>query len=390
MVTFGILLAGSTAGCSQQAAPTPAAAATPARQATQNWPAVAQTERSRQLTRYARLLAGVNDPDAAADDPLRASTAFRNHAQLMAPLWASYQTNMSTKIRPWAEKSLTAVPESDTLFYPFGGADFMFPDTFFPKRHTYVLLGLERVGIPAGLEKLPVERLDPMYARVQKAITPLLKSSFFVTLDMQSAVFDDGVVTVFEALLGGAGHRIVEITLVGLGRDGAVSPRGNTEVTSARPGVRIDFVRQGESEVRTLYYFREDISDKGLASLGGLLPFVDTLGTKVTFVKAASYCMHGSDFSTIRNYVLTNSLAILQDDTGVPYRFFQSPRWDVHYFGLYTHPIPVFQSYKQPALAAAFAKGENVGPLDFRIGYGDSLKSHLILAIKTQAVNPAR
>jgi len=389
MVMVGLLLAGLSGGCRQQAPV--AASATPAVGRSRTaLPAVARTPRSRQLTRYARLVAGVDDPDAAPGDALRAAETYRIHAREMTALWSHYESIASTKIRPWAEKSLAAVPDAPTLFYPFGGADLLFPTTFFPKARTYVLVGLERVGVPADLETLSAAKLEALYGRARKAMTPLLKSSFFVTLDMQSDVYAEGVVSVLEALLAGAGDRLVETSLVSVGGDGTLKPRESAETTHAKPGVRIDFVKDGETDVRSVYYFRMDISDKGLSSLGGLLPFVDTLGPKVTFVKAASYCMHGSDFSMIRNYVLNNSLAILQDDTGVPYRYLDAAHWDVRYFGLYTKPIPSFQRFRQPALAEAFARRENVGPLDFRIGYGDSMASSLMLAIKRATSLPAR
>ena len=38
--------------------------------------------------------------------------------------------------------------------------------------------------------------------------------------------------------------------------------------------------------------------------------------------KSTSYMLHRKEFSLIRNLVLDNSAAILQDDSGIPYRLF--------------------------------------------------------------------
>jgi len=42
-----------------------------------------------------------------------------------------------------------------------------------------------------------------------------------------------------------------------------------------------------------------------------------------SYFKATSYMTHKAQFSMIRDQVLAKSDAILQDDSGIPYRFFQ-------------------------------------------------------------------
>ena len=228
------------------------------------------------------------------------------------------------------------------------------------------------------------------YGCVQKALTPLLQATFFRTLEMQSDTLQDGILTILATLIAGTGHRILAVSTLALSKEGRVTERGKTDPPATAAGARIDFVPEGETETRTLYYFRTDLSDKGLAKQGGLLAFADTLPSKVSFAKAAAYLMHGQDFSTIRNYLLTHTQAVLQDDTGVPLRYFDHAVWDVHFFGHYTQPIAMFMNHRQKDLAAAFEKGDNVSPLEFHVGYGTSLASNMLLAVRRSAPGAAK
>ena len=342
--------------------------------------AKAEAEPSRRYTRFARLLAGVDDPLAAAGDPRRASEAFQAHAREMAVLWTMHNTT-AAQIRPWVDRELAPVQQAKTLFYPFAGADYLYANAFFPRAQTYVLVGLERVGALGDLDAMSAKNVELEYARIQKTVTPLLRATFFRTLEMQSDVLQDGVLTVLATLIAGTHHRLVAIEPVTLSLDGRVTTPGRAEPTST-PGARIDFVDEGATDVRTLYYFRTDLSDKGLARQGGLLAFLDTLPEKVTFTKAAAYTMQGQTFSVIRNYVVTHSQAVLEDDTGVPLRYFDSARWDIRLFGQYVEPIPMFRNYRQVGLAEAFASEKNVRPLPFHIGYGSTSASNLMLAVR--------
>ncbi len=307
----------------------------------------------------------------------------------MAVLWAPHDAAVAERVRPWAREALAPVQSFETVFYPFAGADFLFPHAFFPRAHTYVLAGLERVGKVSDLDALPASAVAATYARVEKAVTPLLTGSFFYTREMESDLYQDGILTLLVTFVGGTHHQILTVDTIELSADGHVTPAGSASGRGT-PGGRITFVDDHDPTVRTLYYFRADISNAGLAKHGGLLAFMRTLSPPVTFTKAASYCMHGPLFSTIRDFVLTRSQAVLQDDTGVPLRSFDQATWDTQYFGLYKQPIPRFHNYFQPALAAAYADGAHVHPLTFHVGYGQMMASNLLLATRRTALPHAR
>ena len=91
--------------------------------------------------------------------------------------------------------------------------------------------------------------------------------------------------------------------------------------------------------------------------------------------------MHdGKQFSSIRSLVIDNTITLFQDDTGVPYRFFEKqPEWHGKFFGEYVAPVEDFsRGLYQPELDSAFKKGS--APLPFSLGYHWSTrKQHYML-----------
>ena len=87
------------------------------------------------------------------------------------------------------------------------------------------------------------------------------------------------------------------------------------------PSVRIRFQKPGEATERVLYYFSADLSDQGLAKNRVPLQWFDGFAPRATYIKSASYLMHKTYFSAIREFILAKSAVIVQDDSGVPLRF---------------------------------------------------------------------
>jgi hypothetical protein len=100
-----------------------------------------------------------------------------------------------------------------------------------------------------------------------------------------------------------------------------------------------------------------------------------------SLVKSASYLMHSDSFSTVREFLLTRSQVLLQDDSGVPIRYFEQDDWNLRPYGKYLGPIALFAGQKQPQLGQLFRKSAQ--RIDFGIGYRwRSQESNLLLATK--------
>ena len=105
--------------------------------------------------------------------------------------------------------------------------------------------------------------------------------------------------------------------------------------------------------------------------------------------KATSYMIHNNDFSIIRDIALSTSGAILQDDSGLPYRLFDGGQWKIQFYGEYTKPYGSFHFRVQKDLFNAY-HAAGVKPLPVRIGYGyGKMASNLLLARRDRLLTQA-
>jgi hypothetical protein len=95
------------------------------------------------------------------------------------------------------------------------------------------------------------------------------------------------------------------------------------------------------------------------------------LGDVNSFVKAASYLMHYKTFSEIRNVILDHSVVHIQDDTGIPFKYFDTEKSTIRLYGKYVTPVKDFsESLFQEDLDSAFNNSSYyAGKLPFSMGY---------------------
>ena len=98
--------------------------------------------------------------------------------------------------------------------------------------------------------------------------------------------------------------------------------------------------------------------------------------------------MHESYFSQIKDHLLASSSAIIQDDSGIPLRFFDRSLWNLTPYGNYETPTDLFKRYHQNDLAKIFRS--KAKPLPFGTGYRwRKGQSNLLLATRG-AKSPVR
>ena len=324
----------------------------------------------------ARFLAGLPMHGTALEETAR-NAAWVRHAMEFDDAWRPLDTRQLVRIRTWAAQFLTPeYADRGNVLYCFSGPDFLYAQTFFPNAANYVLCGLEPVGALPDVTKLPHATLEPALANLRKAMNSALSFSFFITKDMKSDLTQtqlSGTLPVLLVFLARTGCKVESVEFVGIDKSGAIAEKASTR------GVKITFFGPAGRQ-QTLYYFTADLSDDGLRANPAILKFSDALGRAHSVLKAASYLMHTGGFEKTREFLLTHSDVIVQDDSGIPFRYLEPGRWTVRLFGNYERPIDVFQQHAQPALAEAFQR--SVPPeLNFSFGYRwHPRESGLILA----------
>ena len=116
-----------------------------------------------------------------------------------------------------------------------------------------------------------------------------------------------------------------------------------------------------------------DISDGGFKNKNpNLLVYLKNIRECNTFTKAASYLMHYSSFKKIRDIVLSKSITIFQDDTGIPFKYINNKDWDIECFGSYVKPVADFEKSMDIVYQKdleEFYKNNKEQRLPFSLGY---------------------
>jgi hypothetical protein len=333
----------------------------------------------------AKFLAGMQPPADSPLAPLTRDPSWQRYAHFFDSAWTSLDQRQLAKVRGWASANLTN--PKPVLYYMFSGPDFLYANAFFPHASTYVLSGLEPAGTIPDVTALAPRAVSAELGAVGASMRSILSVSFFITKNMRVQLTRHrlaGTLPILYVFLARSGLTIREVSLVAIDNDGVVHPGGEAGLAKNAPnGAKIVF-SNGDGPAQTLYYFQTDVSNLG-ANSNGFLKFCEGLGQGDGLVKSASYLMHSDNFSAVRNFLLKQSAAIVQDDTGIPVRFFDAHDWELHPFGRYLGPIGIFRGHYQQGLSGLFMKAKP-GNLDFGIGYRGRLhESNLLLAVKTGA-----
>ncbi|MBL8994175.1 MAG: hypothetical protein JNM63_12605, partial [Spirochaetia bacterium] len=90
-----------------------------------------------------------------------------------------------------------------------------------------------------------------------------------------------------------------------------------------------------------------------------------------TIMKAAIYLFFENGFEALSQYILDRSTVVVQDDSGLPYKYFTPNIWEERLYGMYRRPGGVGGVDKVPYqkdLEKSYAAASK--PFDFLYGYG--------------------
>lgn len=324
------------------------------------------------------LLAGRKPQDTLYWRSALQDSAWKAYARGLDQLWQRRQKALYDSLRPWAARELEPYHTwKGTVFYPFSGADWPTIFYIYPYGERYIFFGLEQEGDPHILRKLTPLEIAQSLQGTYATLADLLRLSFFKTKDMQVQLAQGkvrGLLPVFLALFGRTGHEIYSVEHIILKETGEID---TLSATAKKPpqsawdkvvtGLRFQ-VAHPEQPLQEVIYLSLNAANPGLESQVGSYAFLSRLRPCVTLIKSASYLLFGPEFSIMRRLILSQSVAILEEDSGIPYRYFDSTAWRVQLYGVYHQPIPLFRNKYQADLWQAY-RTYPVRRLPFNIGY---------------------
>jgi len=347
--------------------------------------------RSREANDAGRFFAGLQGESGSSFARFEDGVIWKDHRRRLDAAWTKAETGLISGLRDFQKQELGGGPlANSTVFYPFGGPDFLTATLCFPRSPMYVIVGLEPAGTLPSAEQLAKKDMSRYLGGLRETMASVLGRSFFITREMDHQFrgqVTDGLLVPILHLLARTQHTVLGFRYVRLDDDGRVIAREadyKAPTTFGNKGVEIEFRSNADQAVQKLYYFSVNLADERLRENKPFLAYAARLKGTTTLLKATSYMIHRKDFSVIRELMLTNSAAILQDDSGIPFHWFEPALWKVSLYGDYDHPYGSFRWLVQADLRKAYQTSGGK-PLGFRIGYGfGRIPSNLLLAKRIQ------
>lgn len=312
---------------------------------------------------------------------------YLEYVQKISGSWKQTTTQNLDEIKKWGQNYFSqGVSDSISLFYPFSGPDFLYANAFFPNAKNYILVGLENPGKLPNIEKMGNQTRAAYLQKLLYSLRYIDKAGYFTTKQMMTDFTDaslNGIIHLLLFYLAKTNHSIVGISTVEVDGFGQLKEKKNFQVENERPnGLKIVFTKIGDEKIKTLYYFPIDLSDENMKDNLGFLLFLSNFGKKNTFMKSASYILHGNEFRIVRALILKQSKSILQDDSGIPYSVLKGSGFKLNLYGNYTRTIKTFSNYYQADLHKALLN-RNTQQLPFKLGY-NSWDDEMVLLVASK------
>ena len=315
----------------------------------------------------AAFLAGIRLPHQS-DHPLTGIPSWSYHARVLDQEFQHHQDRVLDPMTEWSNAELSRhLVQGSVVRYLFSGPDILHAIHLFPTSSTFILCGLEPVGEIPDLSQLNSGSAERALEEVRTALGEILKFSFFRTNDMkedlQLATFH-GTTPIMMVFLIRCGQYIRSVEYFQLNQDGTLIRKGQDQREA--DAVKIEFSAGSARETKTLYYFSSDLSDGGFPKTG-LRTWLEKQPRGNAYLKAASFLLHKSWFKSVRQHLIDYSYLVVQDDSGIPFRYFDESSWQADLFGSYSGPIDLFAEYYQSDLYEAYLTRKR--RLSFGTGY---------------------
>ncbi|MAS92250.1 MAG: hypothetical protein CMO55_03550 [Verrucomicrobiales bacterium] len=332
----------------------------------------------------AAFLAGVDLPHRT-DHPLTETSSWKTHKTEMEREFTSHQERVLFPMTEWSNSELAPITHDKLVRYMFSGPDILHAYYMFPGAETYIMCGLEPVGEMPSIDMITTSNAGRALGEVRNALGEIINFSFFRTKDMkddlQFATFR-GTTPIMSIFLARSGQYLKSVEFFDLQKDGTLKAQAQTP--KGANVVKIEFSPLRVQNTKTLYYFSSDLSNGGFDSTG-FKTWLEGQPKGYAYLKAASFLMHDSWFSKIREHLLEYSLQVVEDDSGIPFRYFDPEIWQANLYGTYTGPIDLFAEYPQADLRSAYRQRSL--PLDFGTGYKwRKGESNLMRYVKKDAI----
>ncbi len=322
----------------------------------------------------ARYIAGMKQEQGSRLTPLEKDTVWIRHSRNFDNSWRQLTQNRLDKMNTWAATELVSQRKlNQDVFYPFSGPDILHAGTFFPHVKHYHLFALERAGSLPDLLKMKPQNIETYLNSIYSSLSDVFTKSYFITHNMLTDLQREnvnGAVPLICVFLVRTKHEIVNIRYFHLNDNGSETPVNKDSAIHSNDFVKVFFRTPGDTLLQVASYIKCDLSDQGITANNGLAALLNNMPQSTTYLKSASYLLHYKNFNILRAIILQKSSTILEDDTGVPYKYLAKDKWNITLYGRYITPVSSFSGVFQDDLQKAYQDTlHKPKELPFSLGY---------------------
>jgi hypothetical protein len=321
----------------------------------------------------------------------RKRPTYADYSARFSKRWINFDSTKLLPIKNFVSTEFATESKIKNLFYPFSGPDILYANTIFPEADVYTMIGLEPVGtLPIVDDKnIVADSIQKYVDKINSSLNAILKFSFFRTISMKEDLRNDevdGTIHLLLLFLNKTGHQIANVKPFYIDTLGTKIYMESTVALSKanykNKSIEITAVDKN-NKVKTVTYTSTDLSDPALRKNKGLTTYINNLHFETTYLKGASYLLHLSAFSKIRELILANTKNIVQDDSGIPLHYITTDKnkWKLTFYGSYTKPINMFAKHYQADLDSLY-KTQGSKKLGFGLGYNYRDKNSSFMLIK--------
>ncbi len=342
------------------------------------------------LNDLANFIAGNSNSEKYFKD-FRNKASYTDFSSKFTKRWKDFDSTKLAPIKSFVSTELVTESKIKNLFYPFSGPDILYANTIFPEADVVTMIGLEPVGTLPIVDdkKIVADSIQKYVGKINSSLNAILRFSFFRTVSMKEDLRNDevdGTIHLLLLFLNKTGHQIANVRPFYIDTMGAKQYMTSTVEMgkSSHKNKSVEITAIGpNNKVKTVTYTSTDLSDPALKKNKGLQTYINSLHFETTYLKGASYLMHMSAFSKIRQLILDNTQTIVQDDSGIAIHYItnDSHKWKFTFYGAYTKPINMFKENYQADLDSLYKK-EGAKKLGFGLGYNYRDKNSSFMLIK--------
>jgi hypothetical protein len=337
---------------------------------------ITKVHTDRKFNDIARYIAGMKGWPGSPYAKLENDSAWTRFHRNFDASWKEITISRLKPMAAWASVELANEQRNNLdIFYPLSGPDILHANAFFPDANNYHLYALERNGALPDLSEMTTKETEDYINEVYSSLGDIFTKSYFITRKMMTALnveHVNGTLPLICVFLVRTGHEIINVQYFHMEDDGSETPLNKDSIgTQHNDLVKVYFKNNRNTSVQMVSYMKCDLSNDAYNKNLALKSYFTNMPQSTTYLKSASYLLHYAFFSSFRDLILGKSKTILEDDTGIPYKYLPRDKWDVSLYGVYVKPVDDFSGVFQTDLQSAYKDSLRTKPkrLPFSLGY---------------------